>query len=142
MKRYSFWIVIVLFACRSATPLIEKAEETPNTSINYRLHDIWALREIDGRAVGDAQAAAYLEFNLTTKKVYGNTGCNSLSADLFVDADSLRIMNMAVTEMYCDNFQQEQDYVTNLMRSMHYEIDGLSLTLISNETNFSFRKVD
>ncbi len=142
MKRYSFWIVIVLFACRSATPLIEQAEETPNTSINYRLHDIWALREIDGRAVGDAQAAAYLEFNLTTKKVYGNTGCNSLSADLFVDADSLRIMNMAVTEMYCDNFQQEQDYVTDLMRSIRYEIDGLSLTLISDETKFSFKKVD
>ncbi len=142
MKRYSFWIVIVLFACRSASPVIEKTVEPQNTNINYRLHDIWALRETDGIAVGDAQAAAYLEFNLTTKKVYGNTGCNSLSADLYVDVDSLRIMNMAITEMYCDNFQHEQNYVNDLMRPMSYEINGISLTLISSQAKFSFRKVD
>lgn len=90
--------------CRSA-PVTNLNLVVSENTINYGLHDIWALRSVDGIDVGREQSSAYLEFNLATGKVYGNTGCNSLIADLFVDTDSLRLLNMAITELFCDNFQ-------------------------------------
>jgi len=141
MQTYFLWIALFFLSCRSA-PVTNLNLVVSENTINYGLHDIWALRSVDGIDVGREQSSAYLEFNLTTGKVYGNTGCNSLTADLFVDTDTLRLMNTAITELFCDNFQQEQRYVAHLIQSMSYSVDGLMLTLKSNQAILIFKKVD
>ena len=141
MQTYFLWIALFFLSCRSA-PVTNLNLVVSENTINYGLHDIWALLSVDGIDVGREQFSVYLEFNLTTGKVYGNTGCNSLTADLLADADSLRLMNTAITEIFCDNFQQEQRYVANLTQSMNYKIDGLTLILKSNQAILIFRKAD
>lgn len=141
MQTYFLWIALFFLSCRSA-PVTNLNLVVSENTINYGLHDIWALLSVDGIDVGREQFSVYLEFNLTTGKVYGNTGCNSLTADLLADADSLRLMNTAITEIFCDNFQQEQRYVANLTQSMNYKVDGLTLILKSNQAILIFRKAD
>jgi heat shock protein HslJ len=124
------------------TPIKDQEVVVSVVQGDYRLHDIWALRTVNGIDISREQSNAYLEFNLTTEKVYGNTGCNSLSGDLKVDADTLIMSNLAVSEMICVRFPFEQNYINQLKLPMEYSIDGLQLTLSSNQSTLVFQKVD
>jgi len=117
-------------------------EKPPVKELDQRLHDIWALKQVDGVKAAPEQVTAYLEFNLTTNKVYGNTGCNSLSGEIKVEGDSIKLLNLAVTEMFCVGFKNEQEYLYRLQNPMKYSLNGLELTLISNQSVLIFQKVD
>lgn len=63
----------------------------------------WAISEVAGKkAVGEEPP--YLKFDIATRRVYGNNGCNTLNSDYTVNpADStLRFSNTATTMRYCD----------------------------------------
>lgn len=141
--RIGFLLICILLAsCKVSNSDVSKVGEATENQINYRLHDIWALRTIDGIEIGQEQSNAYLEFNLTTEKCYGNTGCNSLSGDLVINPDTLRLSNLAVSEMLCIGFQFEHNYISSLKKPMNYIIDNLELTLTSKQSTLTFRKVD
>ena len=142
MRVVIVYLFIFLVSCKSVNQVVAEVGNNTDVQVNYRLHDIWALNTIDSIDAGRDRSNAYLEFNLTTDKIYGNTGCNSLSGDLIVKADSLRMFNIAVSEMLCIRFQNEQEYISSLEQPMSYSIEGLELTLKSKQTTFTFRKVD
>jgi heat shock protein HslJ len=117
-------------------------EKPPVKELDQRLHDIWSLKSVDGVKAAPEQVSAYLEFNLTTNKVYGNTGCNSLSGDLIAKGDSIKLLNLTVTEKFCIGFENEQEYLNRLQDPMKFSLNGLELTLISNKSVLIFQKVD
>lgn len=135
-------LLAILFGCKGSLGVSKIVEPKANYQINSRLHDIWALKSIDEKVIGSEQSNAYLEFNLTTEKVYGNTGCNSISGNLIIHADTLILLNLAVTEMLCFNFQNEQEYISLIQLPMVYRIEELELVLKSTRATLIFRKVD
>ncbi len=152
MKKLAYILVLLLFitACKakkqnpdkivSTNEKIDKVKKTDK--VDYRLNDIWALKTINGEEVNENLKKAYIEFNLTTNKVYGNTGCNSLSGDLYIEGNTITLSKMAVTEMYCVDYNNEQDFLTPLNQPMTYKIFELKLTLKSYGKTLVFQKGD
>jgi len=132
-------LILVFHGCRVKNQLVVKSAEM---SPNIKLHDIWALRRVDNENTKGNLRSAYLEFNLTMNKVYGNTGCNALSGDLKVKEDTIYLINLMVTEKYCEGFGNEQEYLNLLQNPMKYSLNGLELTLISKGSVLTFQKVD
>lgn len=147
---YISFLLIVISACKTKKQNSDKIETTTEKvekmkdkdKIDYRLNDIWALKTINGEEVDENLKKAYIEFNLTTNKVYGNTGCNSLSGDLHVEGNVITISKMAVTEKYCLDFNNEQDFLTPINQPMTYKIFELKLTLKSSSKTLVFQKGD
>jgi len=143
LRNYILSILLaMLFGCKGSLGVSEIVEPKNHDQFNSRLHDIWALKSIDEKVIGSEQSNAYLEFNLTTEKVYGNTGCNSISGNLTIHSDTLILSNLAVTEMLCFNFQNEQEYISLIQLPMVYRIEELELVLKSTRATLIFRKVD
>ena len=76
---------------------------------DYRLHDIWAIVEVDGIKVNPTdfkKNAPRIEINLTNKNVFGTDGCNTFRGSVKVEKDSIYFGNFASTMMACmDNIE-------------------------------------
>ena len=71
---------------------------------DYRLHDIWAIIEVDGIKVnpsGFKKDAPRMEINLTDKTVYGTDGCNTFRGGVKVEKDNIKFGPLATTMMAC-----------------------------------------
>lgn len=141
-KKCSSFAVLLILIFQGCSEKNQLAVKSSEVSTNLKLHDIWALRRMgDDNATGYLRKA-YLEFNLSTDKVYGSTGCNAISGDLKVKDDTIYLINLMVTEKYCEGFGNEQEYLNRLQNPMKYSLNGLELTLISNGSVLTFQKVD
>ncbi len=76
---------------------------------DYRLHDIWAIVEVDGIKVNPTdykKDAPRIEINLTKKNVFGTDGCNTFRGSVKVEKNSISFGNLASTMMACmDNVE-------------------------------------
>jgi len=76
---------------------------------DYRLHNIWAIIEVDGIKVNPAdfkKDAPRMEINLTDKMVFGTDGCNTFRGSAKVEKDYIQFGPLASTMMACaDNLE-------------------------------------
>jgi len=78
-----------------------------------------------------------LNFDLKTKRVKGNTGCNSFGGTFTVSAQSLHFnKNMISTKMACPGYN-EKAFVDNLLKTNRYLIRDGVLQLMYNTTILS-----
>jgi heat shock protein HslJ len=85
-----------------------------------------------------------LNFNLTSKKFSGNTGCNDISGHFFISKDSLAFNEHVIaTRKMCEGYN-EKAFIDNLTKTNHYKIVDGVLQLMSDQTILSkwTRKVD
>ena len=71
---------------------------------DYRLHDIWAIIEVNGIKVNTSdfkKDAPRMEINLTKKTVYGTDGCNTFRGSVKVDNNNIKFGPFASTRMAC-----------------------------------------
>ena len=71
---------------------------------DYRLHDIWAIVEVDGLKIIPAnfkKDAPRIEINLTKKNVFGTDGCNTFRGSVKVEKNTIQIGHLASTMMAC-----------------------------------------
>ncbi len=71
---------------------------------DYRLHDIWAIVEVDGIKINPTdfkKNVPRLEINLTKKTVFGTDGCNTFRGGVKVEKDFIYFGNLASTLMAC-----------------------------------------
>ncbi|NOQ92367.1 MAG: META domain-containing protein, partial [Flavobacteriaceae bacterium] len=71
---------------------------------DYRLHDIWAIVEVDGIKINPTdfkKNAPRIEINLTKKNVFGTDGCNTFRGSIKVEKNSIYFGNLASTMMAC-----------------------------------------
>lgn len=111
-----------------------KQNKTLKVQTDYKLHDKWALVELNGKAVGAMafREHPYVEFNLTDNKVFGHTGCNRLFGDLNVQKDSLNFGSIATTKMMCAEIAEFETSLLETLRQVNaYRINDLSLELMS-----------
>lgn len=112
-----------------------------------RLHDIWALESMDGEEVDLKTLRKHpsIEINLTTMRVMGNDGCNSLMGGIeSVGAKELVFGALAGTKMACPNMKLSGQFNQQLGKVQSYQLKGLKLHLLDGEGNelLRFRKVD
>lgn len=117
-----------------------------NYIIDYRLHDIWALEELEGKKIDPKdfkKGVPNLEIYASEARFSGMAGCNGMGGKLFSEKDLLRFTDIFTTEMMCDNYETEKILVKALQSTTRYELKNNKLYLFNPEgTKAVFRKVD
>lgn len=139
----------------SVTVRYKKRKDTKFTTLegcgeyitNYRLHDIWALEELNGVKVSKAdfgKELPYIEINASKNTFMGTSGCNSITGKLFSERERIRFINIASTEMLCaKGNDKEQEFTKALASTISYTIANNRLTLLNpDKTLLVLKKVD
>jgi len=114
---------------------------------DYRMHDIWVLREATGVNLDSARLMKGLpvfEFFPEDNKVTGHAGCNNLNARIEVRGDKITFGRIIATKMACPDMSAEQSVFSLIENNtFRYKIDQGILTL-ENESGkmMVFKKVD
>ena len=139
----------------SVTVKYKKGGETKFTTLegcgqyitNYRLHDIWALEELNGTKVSKddfGKELPYIEINAAKNTFMGTSGCNRITGKLFSERERIRFINIASTEMLCaTGDEKEHEFTKALSSTISYTIANNRLTLSNpDKTLLVFKKVD
>lgn len=117
-----------------------------NYIIDYRLHDIWALEELEGKKINPEEfkkGVPNLEIYAEEARFSGLAGCNQMGGKLFSEKDLLRFTEIFTTEMMCENYETEKILIKALQSTTRYELKNNRLYLFNPEgTKAIFRKVD
>jgi len=117
-----------------------------NYIIDYRLHDIWALEELEGKKINPEdfkKGVPNLEIYASEARFSGMAGCNQMGGKLFYEKELLRFTDISTTEMMCENYETEKILVKALQSTTRYELKENKLYLFNPEgTKAIFRKVD
>lgn len=113
---------------------------------DYRLYDLWALEEMEGKKVTVAnftKEIPLLEINSSQNSFSGYAGCNQITGKLFQERELLRFKDIVGTKMACSTENLEQSFLKALQSSTSYEIKDSRLYL-SNPSGkkIIFKKVD
>lgn len=129
--------------------LLEVVDRAVDNTI--RLHDIWALSDINGEAFDldllskHGQEVPSLEFNLSKMQVFGTDSCNRLSGGIeTLGQGRIEFGALATTLMACPEMELADKFTQALGQVKHYTLSGLTLALqdADNKTLLTFRKVD
>lgn len=106
-----------------------------NKSTIEQLKGEWLITEANGQAI--TAEHAFLGFNPEAGYMYGNSGCNNISAsfDTKEQAGELDLDDIATTAMLCDNQAEEMTIQNALERVELFTLseDGNSLQLLSED---------
>lgn len=128
--------------------LLEVLEKKADPAM--RLHDIWALKEINGKALTPEQLEGrnkrpMLEIFIAEKRFGGNDGCNNLFGTIInVDESIIRFGMMGGTKMACPDMNLSSEYTQALQATTAYSIKNLELIFYDAQRNelLRFQKVD
>lgn len=113
---------------------------------NYRLNDIWGLTGIGGIPLTPddlKKGMPTLDFQLTTKKVYGFGGCNRFTGNISVTDKTISFDQMATTMRACPDLKVERRFLKILSdATLEYRIEGLKLFLGNGKDQLQFKKLD
>ena len=132
----TFFLLLILTSCSTKEAWQD---------IDVRLHDIWALKSINGEEfIKDEQIINHpvIEIYLEEERVHGNTGCNTINGKVKIDGSKVTFSEIITTEMACPgNF--EYRFLTALQSVDNYKIEKLRLFLYEGEkVRLVFRKID
>lgn len=131
-------LILVITACSSPKP-------TATSVMDYRLHDIWVLKELNGRVltVNDyTREAPRMELNTNEGKILGNTGCNNFFGGFLTQGDKITFSDLGSTKMFCEK-SVETEFFEALGKTQRFEIKDLHLLLYKDQVSIAkFLKVD
>lgn len=111
-----------------------------------QLHDIWALREINGVEISAKEfprELPHFEFNLVTKQMSGFAGCNQVNGQIKFAYNKMFIEPLSSTKMYCGETSTIENEILGILKSSpNYGIDNLVLTIESKDGSLKLKKVD
>ena len=111
----------------------------------HRIHDLWALTEMNGQTLEISETRPNIEINLTTMKILGKGNCNNFSGNITNYSDSsIRFEQISSTKMMCPNHTQETLFFEAMGKVVSYSIQKLTLTMYDSQQNsiLRFHKVD
>lgn len=140
-----FFPFLFLLACATAKKTDLPVEQKMENNDKMRLHDIWALKEINREAIpSDLMKRPTLEIFVEESRVLGNDGCNSQAASLKkITENELIFGHFMGTKMACPNMVFSKKYNANLSSTRFYKLEKLELVLLDEQNNelLRFRKV-
>ena len=116
-----------------------------NYIVDYRLHDIWVLEEMEGQKVADSDfnTRPNIEINAAEARFSGSAGCNRVFGKLFSERNLLRFTGIGTTRMLCDKISNEAKFLKALESATGYEIKNNRLYLSNPDgIKLVFKKVD
>jgi heat shock protein HslJ/uncharacterized membrane protein len=114
---------------------------------DYRLHDIWLLKEATGVEMNAEKLTKGLpvfEFNPGDGRLTGHAGCNNINAGIELKGDMITFGRIIVTRMACPDMSTEQAVISKIDgKSFRYSISEGTLRLDDGAGNImTFRKID
>ena len=137
MKKIIFCIAIisiVLYACPNKAAENKAGADAPTVADSVKLNGNWQLTYITGAtttfdSLYPAKIPA-INFDVHTKKISGNSGCNSFSGNLVTEGNKISFADpMIMTKMFCPG-GGEPLFLQNLQKVETY--------LIVNDTTLNF----
>lgn len=115
--------------------------------LDSRLHNIWALQEMDGEPIsaeGFNQGLPTLEIYAAEGRVAGHDGCNRLFGKLIGNEKRLTFGALGSTMMACPNMERGTRFVKLISdQSFEYEFQPRQLVFKqNNEVVLRFKNVD
>ena len=115
--------------------------------LDSRLHNIWALQEMQGEPVsaeGFNQGLPTLEIYAAEGRVAGHDGCNRLFGQLIGNEKTLMFGALGSTMMACPNMEKGAQFVKLISdQSFEYEFEPVQLVLKQDgEVVLRFKNVD
>jgi heat shock protein HslJ len=147
MKYFLFSCLILAATCRNDLPVSTNNTDTNVThsdsvppdkeaAKNETLAGKWQLQPVLASDTASGKIPV-LDFDLSKKRVSGNTGCNSLRGSFILKDDALNFSsNMISTKMACPGYN-EKAFLDNLLKTNRYEIKSGVLQLMYNTTILS-----
>jgi heat shock protein HslJ len=111
----------------------------------HRIHDLWALTEMNSKTLEISDTRPNIEINLTTMKILGKGNCNNFSGNITNYSDSsIRFEQISSTKIMCTNHNQETLFFEALGKVVSYSNEKLTLTMYDSQQNpiLRFHKVD
>jgi heat shock protein HslJ len=138
------FLIICLVIIFAALVISCSTKEAGN-NVDVRLHDIWALKSIDGvEFIKDERNSNHplIEIYLKEERIHGNAGCNTINGKVEIDGNNITFSQIISTEMACPG-DLEQRFLTALQFVDNYKIEKLRLFLYEGEEErLVFRKID
>ena len=136
--------LIICIAIIFATLVIGCSTAEAGNKVDLRLHDIWALRSINGEEFvkDELNNHPVIEIYLKEERIHGNAGCNTINGKVEVDGNKIAFSNIITTEMACPG-DIEQRFLSAIQSVDGYKIEKLRLFLYEGEKErLVFRKID
>lgn len=91
----------------------------------------WSLKKIHSDStITEVDGKAFIKFNEEKKSAGGNGSCNSFGSSFSISGNTLTILNLFSTKMYCEGVQQTEDtFFKRLAEVNRYDIKGKHLSL-------------
>lgn len=100
---------------------------------DFTLHNTWRVTELNGEPLSTddfVRNFPFFEFNMVTKTVIGNDGCNRISADIIVDHQKVGFGLFMGTKMACVKMDKGEQITTALSnKKFDYQLDENRLIL-------------
>ncbi|HQD11795.1 MAG TPA: META domain-containing protein [Chitinophagales bacterium] len=111
---------------------------TIKESINNTLPDsskwlLYKLRMKDGSTKTFSLAKAHLQFFPGAQTLTGSTDCNTFSATITLQQDSMQIADILLTKMACGKHSIESRFVEMLQNTNKYKVNGKLLYLYKDD---------
>ncbi|MEL7530367.1 MAG: META domain-containing protein [Bacteroidota bacterium] len=113
---------------------------------DYRLNDIWVLKELNGLKIFPkdyARGAPHIELNLSSQRMLGYAGCNEMNSEIVIAEQTIHFNSIGTTKMMCQTIDFETKFTRALSnKTLNYKLQGLFLLLNDEENRLVFQKGD
>ncbi|MCX2743273.1 META domain-containing protein [Mangrovivirga sp. M17] len=106
------------------------------------LNGIWQLSEINNKPVSKFSKPPNIQFRYEKGNVSGFTGCNRFKGNVEFTNQFIKTARISVTNLACENKDIEKEFLNSIKnKTLTYEINGDSLTLITKQKNLFFTRL-
>lgn len=112
--------------------LLQQRPEIAAAADSTALEGAWAIRTVNGAALGETEKTPMLQFTLAEHRVYGNAGCNIINGTFELDPQNpsaLTFGPMITTMMACQNMDAETAVLQALAQVQSFRVAGEMLYL-------------
>lgn len=125
---------ITFFTALAALVFMTSCSSTQGVTSVSNIAGEWTIEQINGSAIDKkaGDSVPFLGFDVKDKRVYGNTGCNSLTGILKIDANNIDFGNMGCTRMMCANMGNEQKVLNALNQVKKFNLNAHGNLVLTN----------
>ena len=112
--------------------LLQQRPEIAAAADSTALEGAWAIRTVNGAALGETEKTPMLQFTLAEHRVHGNAGCNVINGTFELDPQNpsaLTFGPMITTMMACQNMDAETAVLQALAQVQSFRVAGEMLYL-------------
>ena len=153
LKTFFFLSILFISACgvsHSGCGENKDGDEGASTAIDMRLHDIWVVERIDGKAFksnpkSPRQRRPQIEIYVEEMRVSGNDGCNEIGGKIeTLSAEIIQFGPIMGTKMACPDMETPRRFNEALTATRSYKIKNLKLLFMDENGKevLAFQKVD